>query len=206
MLGSKFLDALDTDRRQKAEVIMSFSARVAAEREEIKQAVSENPLIIQAHELFQKLQLKRPDLSLRIKDGYFKFTEQLNQSQARESAKQRIETVYNGAPVQGLVQMLMRLISCKKGSLETIELFPMKDVNLYFEQGKTYLVLGGPRSGKSTLLRMIAGILPEDKDHQVGGTVTINKFDTKSKGLVWSNIVGYVQCSVVTILSNLFFN
>jgi hypothetical protein len=38
---------------------------------------------------------------------------------------------------------------------------------------------------------MIAGILPEDKDHQVGGTVTINKFDTKSKGVVWSNIVGY---------------
>jgi ABC-type uncharacterized transport system fused permease/ATPase subunit len=196
-LGSKFLDALEPTKRRRAEAIMSFSQRVVEEREEAKQAVSGSPLIIQAQALLEKLQVKKPDLSLRINDGYFKVTEQVDQSQAGEETKQRIETVYNGAPVQGLFQKLLRLTSCNKSAFETLEHFPMKDVNLFFEQGKTYLVLGGPRSGKSTLLRMIAGILPEDKFHQVGGTVTINKFDTKSKGVVWSNLVGYAWFSAV---------
>jgi ABC-type uncharacterized transport system fused permease/ATPase subunit len=195
MLGSKFLDALEPSRRQRAEGIMSFSERVAAEREEAKQAVSGSPLIVQAREIYEKLQLKKLDLSLRIKDGFFKFTEQVDQSQARKETKQKIETVYNGAPVQGLWHKFLRLTLCKESDLETIEHFPLKNVNLYFEQGKTYLVLGGPRSGKSTLLRMIAGILPEDKDHEVGGTVSINSVDTSSKSVVWSNLVGYVCVS-----------
>jgi ABC-type ATPase with predicted acetyltransferase domain len=191
ILGSKLLDALESKRRQRAEAIVSFQERVAAEREEVKQAVSKSPLVIQAQELLEKLQYKRPDISLRIKDGYFKYTEQVDESQTKKDAKQRIETVYNGAPVQGLWQKLRRLASCSKGGSKIIEHYPLKNVNLYFEQGKTYLVLGGPRSGKSTLLRMIAGILPEDKDHQVDGMVAINRFDTKSKGVVWSNLVGY---------------
>lgn len=198
LLGSKFLDALDATKRERAKEIMVFSDRVAVEREERKRAVSSSPLVVQALELMEKLQVKRPDLSLRIKDGYFKFTEQIDESQAKKDAGQRIETVYGGGQLQSLCQFLRRLATCEmKEGLKTIEHYPMKNVNLYFEQGKTYLVLGAPRSGKSTLLRMIAGILPEDKDHEVGGTVAINRFDPKSKDMVWSNLVGYALLCVL---------
>jgi ABC-type uncharacterized transport system fused permease/ATPase subunit len=192
LLGSKFLEALDSTRRQQAKALMTFSERVAEAREEAKQMISDSPLVNEALELFEKLQLKRPDRSLRIKDGYFKFVERIDESEAKEDAKQRIETVYNGAPVQSLWQKLRRVATCNKGGLKTVEHYPMKNINLYFEQGKTYLVLGAPRSGKSSLLRMIAGILPEDKDHEVGGSVTINKFNPKTPGVTWSNFVGYV--------------
>lgn len=193
MLGEKFLEALDTERRQKAASLMNFSERLTAEREEIKQEISDSPLVKQAMELLEKLGIKRIDLSLRIKDGNFKFIERMDESEARKDPGQRIETVYNGAPIQSTFQRLKRLVTCNKEDLKTIEHYPLKNINLNFEQGKTYLVLGAPRSGKSSLLRMIAGILPEDKDHVVEGTVAINKVSPKTKQVVWSNLVGCVR-------------
>jgi ABC-type multidrug transport system ATPase subunit len=147
-------------------------------------------LVKQAVELLEKLGVKKIDLSLRIKDGSYKFTERVDESQAKKDEVHRIETVYNGAPIQSTWHKLKRLVTCNKDGLKTIEHFPLKHINLNFKQGKTYLVLGAPRSGKSSLLRMIAGILPEDSDHEVEGTVAINKINPQTKEVVWSNLVG----------------
>lgn len=196
LLGLSFLEALDSSRRQKAEAIMTFSERVAADREGVNQSISDSPLVVQAHEVMEKLQMKSADLSLRIKDGYFKYVEHIDESASKNDAKQRIETVYDGAKVRGLWHKLCRLATCNNSGLKTIEHYPLKNVNLFFEQGKTYLVLGAPRSGKSSLLRMIAGILPEDKDHEVGGSVTINTFNPKTPGVTWSNFIGCVPVSI----------
>jgi len=167
---------------------MKFSERLVLEREETEKEISDSPLVKQAVELMQKLQKKKCDLTLRVKDGYFKFTEHVDESEAP-----RIETVYNGAPVQSIWRKLKGLLTCSSARMKTIEHHPMKKINLQFEQGKTYLVLGAPRSGKSTLLRMIAGILPEDKDHEVGGSITINKVSPKSEHVTWTNLVGYID-------------
>ncbi|KAL3909715.1 MAG: hypothetical protein SGILL_007978, partial [Bacillariaceae sp.] len=193
MLGEKFLQALDTERREKAASFMNFSQRLTAEREEVKQGISDSPLVKQAVELMEKLGVKSLDMSLRIKDGNFKFIQRMDESEAKKDPAQRIETVYNGAPIQSTWQRLKRLVTCNKDGLKTIEHYPLKNISLNFEQGKTYLVLGAPRSGKSSLLRMIAGILPEDKDHEVQGTVAINKINPKTKEVVWSNFVGYID-------------
>eukprot|EP00536_Pseudo-nitzschia_multiseries_P009814 jgi/Psemu1/242415/estExt_Genewise1.C_2850020 len=40
---------------------------------------------------------------------------------------------------------------------------------------------------------MIAGILPEDKDHVVGGAVNVDRITSKTKGIVWPNVVGYID-------------
>jgi energy-coupling factor transporter ATP-binding protein EcfA2 len=193
-LGSAFLNALDSSRREKAKsVMMSFSERLTADRQEVKEEISDIPLVRQAKELREKLQVKTADLSLRIKDGYFKYTEVIDESQDKKDPIKRIETVSNGAPIQSVWQKLKRLVRCSAGGMKTIEHYPVKNINLYFEQGKTYLVLGAPRSGKSTLLKMIAGILPEDKDREVGGSVTINRFGPKTGNLTWSNFVGYID-------------
>ncbi|KAL3914877.1 MAG: hypothetical protein SGILL_005905 [Bacillariaceae sp.] len=190
MLGEKFLDALDTERRDRAATLMCFADRVAADREGIKQELSDSPLVKQAAELMKKLGVQPVDLHLRIKDGNFKFIQRMDESEAKKDPAQRIETVYNGAPIQGQWQKIKRLVTCNKDGLKTIEHYPLKNINLKFDQGKTYLVLGAPRSGKSSLLRMIAGILPEDKDHEVSGTVAINKVNPQTKEVVWSNLVG----------------
>ena len=40
---------------------------------------------------------------------------------------------------------------------------------------------------------MLAGILPEDKDHVVGGEVAVNTITPKTEGVVWPNVVGYID-------------
>eukprot|EP00529_Nitzschia_sp_RCC80_P004459 CAMPEP_0113521168 /NCGR_PEP_ID=MMETSP0014_2-20120614/44492_1 /TAXON_ID=2857 /ORGANISM="Nitzschia sp." /LENGTH=907 /DNA_ID=CAMNT_0000419101 /DNA_START=83 /DNA_END=2802 /DNA_ORIENTATION=+ /assembly_acc=CAM_ASM_000159 len=189
VLGSVFVKALSDSRRDRGK----FEDRLVAEHEEYKSSVSESPLVVAAVELAKKLQVKTGDLSLRVKDGSFKVIQKVNPADKDKTAKQQIETVYHGAPVQTLWSKIVRTARGDLRGVETKETFPMKDINLFFEQGKTYLVLGAPRSGKSTLLRMIAGILPEDKEHEVTGEVLVNTVSPKSEGCVWSNIVGYID-------------
>jgi ATPase subunit of ABC transporter with duplicated ATPase domains len=192
-LGSAFLNALDNSNRERAAAIMSFEERVLTERKQIKQAISDNPIVIRAQELMKKVKGKEFDFSVRIKDGYFKYVERIDETQAAKSTKRQIETVYNGAPSQGLIQKLIRTMKGDFSGKKVVEQYPMKNINLYFEQGKTYLVLGAPRSGKSSLLKMLAGILPEDKDHVVGGEVAVNTITPKTEGVVWPNVVGYID-------------
>ena len=192
-LGSAFLNALDKSNRERAAAIMSFEERVMTEKKEFKKAISDNPIVIRANETRKKLHSREPDFSVRIKDGYFKYIERVDKIQAAKSTKRQIETVYNGAPTQGLFQKLIRAMKGDFSGKKVVEHYPMKNINLYFEQGKTYLVLGAPRSGKSSLLKMLAGILPEDKDHVIGGEVAVNTITPRTKGVVWSNVVGYID-------------
>lgn len=192
-LGSAFLNALDKSNRERAAAIMSFEERVVTEKKEFKKAISDNPIVIRANETRKKLHSREPDFSVRIKDGYFKYIERVDKIQAAKSTKRQIETVYNGAPTQGLFQKLIRAMKGDFSGKKVVEHYPMKNINLYFEQGKTYLVLGAPRSGKSSLLKMLAGILPEDKDHVIGGEVAVNTITPRTKGVVWSNVVGYID-------------
>lgn len=187
------MKVLGDSKREIAADLLSFRERLFSDKSERKMAISDNPIVIQAQELLEKLKPKKFDFSLRIKDGYFKCIEHIDEKQAQKSPMNRIETVYNGAPVQVMWKRLKRTLKGDCSGKKEVEHYPIKNINLYFEQGKTYLVLGAPRSGKSTLLKMIAGILPEDKDHEVGGEVNVNTVSPKTKGIVWSNIVGYID-------------
>lgn len=193
MLGSVFINALSDSRRDRGAALMTFGDRIVAEKKEYKKSVAESPLVQAAIELGKKLQIKTADMSLRVKNGSFKVIQKINPDDKEKTASQRIETVLNGAPVQSLWSKISRILRGDLAGMETKETYPIKDINLFFEQGKTYLVLGAPRSGKSTLLRMIADILPEDKEHEVTGEVLVNKVGPKSKDIVWSNVVGYID-------------
>jgi ABC-type lipoprotein export system ATPase subunit len=196
-LATSLLNALSESKRARAAVTMKFSDRLAAEREEMKLEISGSSIAQRAQALEARLKVRRPEMSLRLVNGYYKILERSDEREAEENEgdrpKQRIETVYNGAPVQGWWPMLKRIASGRMGQTKDLEHYPIKGVNLFFEQGKTYLLLGAPRSGKSTLLRLIAGILAEDRDHEVGGEVKLNKFGPKSEEIVWSNLVGYID-------------
>lgn len=70
----------------------------------------------------------------------------------------------------------------------------LRDVNLRFVSGKMYLVLGGACSGKSTLLKAIAGTLREDRSHIFQGDISINNINRRdTKNLNWSNLVTFVD-------------
>jgi len=192
-LGSAFIGALSSSRKNAAADIISFEDRLLEDKEEHKKAISDSPIVAEALEIFNRLNIQQFNFSLRVKDGYFKYIERVDKNQEENPRMSQIETVYNGAPIQGLWRQLLRTMKGDFSRKEIVDHFPIKNVNLFFEQGKTYLVLGGPRSGKSSLLKMIAGILPEDKNHRVGGTAYVNRITPDTKDFVWSNIVGYID-------------
>jgi ABC-type multidrug transport system ATPase subunit len=175
--------------------VLSFQDRLTSDRTHIIEQYSDSPIVRQIAELLVKLKVKQPETTVKVKGGSFAVTQYIDESNPNAKRKPKIATVYTTGPVGVLHQKLKRIWRTKSlcDKMSNREKYVMKDVNLSFEAGKTYLVLGAPQSGKSTLLKMIAGILPEDRDHKVGGEVNMNKFTPKSEGIVWTNLVGYIN-------------
>jgi ABC-type Mn2+/Zn2+ transport system ATPase subunit len=108
-------------------------------------------------------------------------------------AKQKIPTVMSANPCYKLYRLLKKCV-VYRGSIPMIreEKKIMDKVNLVFESGKMYLVLGAPGSGKSTLLKYIANTHVADKNHKLGGTVQIGSV-RPAKGVYWSKLVAYID-------------
>lgn len=120
-----------------------------------------------------------------------------------------IPTVTNVGTIYKLLTSIQRFLSTGSCQQRYETKVIMKDVNLVFEEGKMYLILGPPGCGKSTLLKMIAGRLPESGSSSsrsgllgccrsgprkiVGGNVHVNGVDSKDNNIVWSNVVSYVD-------------
>ena len=104
------MSALSTTRRQEAAAMISFEERLLEDKEEYMESIFHIPIVIEAQELNRKLNTKRFDISIRIKDGSFKYTERIDETQAEKTQIKKIETVYNGAPVQSVWQRLKRSI------------------------------------------------------------------------------------------------
>ncbi len=121
----------------------------------------------------------------------------------------RIPTVTNVGTIYKLLTSIKRFLSTGSCQQPYETKVIMKDVNLVFEEGKMYLILGPPGCGKSTLLKMIAGRLPVSGSSGsregllgccrsgprkiVGGNVHVNGVDSKDRNIVWSNVVSYVD-------------
>jgi ABC-type glutathione transport system ATPase component len=108
-------------------------------------------------------------------------------------ATQHIDTVVSASPIAAAFRRIYKGFVTKGHAMvsETREI--MKDTNLNLQTGKMYLVLGAPGSGKSSLLKMIANTLRQDKDHVVGGTVSINGHKPTDPGIVWTNLTAYID-------------
>ena len=125
--------------------------------------------------------------------------QQQQQQHQLQRQKSHIPTVTNTSTLSTLLSSIKRCVTtgtCRR-PYETKVI--MKDINLVFEEGKMYLILGAPGCGKSTLLKMIAGRLPETSGsgkgprRTVGGKVEVNGVNSKDTNIVWSNIASYVD-------------
>jgi len=85
----------------------------------------------------------------------------------------KIQTVFNQSCFYYAIQFWKIMIGKEKRP-EKERKFVLQNVNLNFQPGKMYLILGPPLSGKTTLLKAIAGRLSTEHGETIEGTVEYN--------------------------------
>jgi ABC-type glutathione transport system ATPase component len=90
----------------------------------------------------------------------------------------RIRTVYNQSLIYEVGKFLKRVFG-KEKKAEKQTAYVLENISLNFVPGKMYLVLGAPASGKTTLLRAIAGRLSTKNGEVLEGSVLYNGLSLK---------------------------
>lgn len=140
------------------------------EKEQLKQASKGLILMKQVEKKYSNLMSEFP-IEIRISNFTFSvpYTE----------ASTKIKTVYNSSFVYHVVKLFKRFRDGSFHAPEKEEVRHKKvvldNISLRFKPSNMYLVLGPPGSGKSSLLRTIAGrIRASSKNDNVTGEVTFN--------------------------------
>jgi ABC-type multidrug transport system ATPase subunit len=137
------------------------------EKEQMKQTSEGLMLIKNVHKNYASLMSEIP---IEIRMSNFTFVAPFTE------ASSKIKTVYNSSFVYQVVKLFKRL---REGTLgapkeEVHNQIVLDKINLSLKPGKMYLLLGPPASGKSSLLKAIAGRLRHSKKNGVSGVVTYN--------------------------------
>jgi ABC-type multidrug transport system fused ATPase/permease subunit len=94
----------------------------------------------------------------------------------------KIRTVYNSSALYRVVRLVKRLWAGEPGfrrssgaaaanaKVKTV----LDRIDLVIEPGKAYLLLGSPGSGRSTLLKAIAGLLRPGRKDRIEGSISYN--------------------------------
>jgi ABC-type glutathione transport system ATPase component len=104
------------------------------------------------------------DVGLPKPSSHFVRGEQVEEDVAGPPrAKQDIQTVVSQSPLALILRRVVKCLWTKGQHMKEETKVIAEGINLHFEEGKMYLVLGLPGSGKSTVLKMIANTLHKDK-------------------------------------------
>lgn len=94
----------------------------------------------------------------------------------------KIRTVYNTSFLYSLAKFCRRILRGEAKPVQNIIQFPvLKNINLVLRPGKQYLVLGAPGSGKSSLLKLIAGLIKPKTNEKLDGNIEYNGRTMKEK-------------------------
>ncbi|RLN95397.1 hypothetical protein BBJ28_00012194 [Nothophytophthora sp. Chile5] len=99
---------------------------------------------------------------------------QLQASQGNKAAAlERVDWMYEG-PSAARENTLKKGVTACSSKKHVVRKEILKSVSGVFQPGTITLILGQPGSGKSSLMKVLSGRFPREKNITVGGTVTYN--------------------------------
>jgi ABC-type multidrug transport system ATPase subunit len=162
------------------------------EREQVRKEAKSIAEIDRFREVYGKLTAEEYPIAINISNVSFsvQFTE----------GSSKIKTVYNSSLIYNLVTFFKKSISVgSSGQEDTKDVvhtkYVLENVSLSLKPGKMYLLLGPPASGKSSLLKAIAGRLKVDekKGDKFEGLITYNGAAMKDENLHIENAIAFID-------------
>ena len=191
------MNALITARRESMKLLFPSSD---ADLEQPHPSASQRKLAVEQNSSFvQKisrllsetpesyLNERRTPMEIRLKNVTYQ------RPKPRESER-KIATIYNSSPVYKLIRAFKDCAEKKEQEDEEYANI-LTDVNLVLKPKKMYLVLGPPLSGKTSLLKAIAGMIT--KENGLTGSIEYNNIDISedTNNDMFRNLVAFVQQS-----------
>jgi ABC-type multidrug transport system fused ATPase/permease subunit len=189
---------LDEEEPEEGEMLTRASVLSSLQSEKLSliSEFEESDLIKEVRKTFEDLKLTPPSYDLRIVDGKYTVTnysyDYITTAEGDDEAghkrkKPHYDTVRSSSAISNWIKKFIYFLKTReKSSRKAKERVLLDGVNLKFDSGKLYLVLGAPGAGKSTLLRYIASTLRTDKDHVREGSVSLNGISSDDPSTYWT--------------------
>lgn len=161
----------DDDSLGDADRDMAMLADLKREIREELDGAKESAKVKELNAMMRQLQGVTPHVKypLEVRLENVTYTVQVDDSQSR------IATVYNSSFLYPLYKWFKHVALGEAMPVSRIMQRPIiQDVSLCLQPGKNYLVLGPPASGKSTLLKAIAGQLKSSSTEKLEGQILYN--------------------------------
>lgn len=158
----------------RAEKQVPDSLKDALTESKMKKLEAESAALEEAQKLVSEMNKYFPQDDNRVEVRLKDFSYRVNV----DPSEIKIMTVYNQSLVFRARRFLKRTCG-KEKKAEKQTAYVLEGINLNFVPGKMYLVLGPPASGKTTLLRAIAGRLSTTNGEVLEGSVLYNGLSLK---------------------------
>jgi ABC-type multidrug transport system ATPase subunit len=165
----------------------SFVAEVQKETEQLDQKTNRSHLITQLENLVGNIRPPNHPLEVRLENITYTV-------KVPALGEDTIGTVLTSSPIYIAMTYLKRLWRGQALNAPTSDQHLLKDINLVFKPGKSYLVLGHPAAGQSWLLRLVAGLLrPHNKSHTLQGSILYNGTTLEEKQFHIENMFAFID-------------
>jgi ABC-type multidrug transport system fused ATPase/permease subunit len=166
-----------------------------SEKESLISQFEESDLVKEIRKTYDEIKFKTASYDLRIVDGKYTVTNYSydynaavggDEEAGHKHNKPIYDTVGTASFAANWIRRCMYFLKTGKRAKKSTEKVLLDGINLKFDTGKMYLVLGVPGAGKSTLLRYIADTLRKDKDNVREGSVSLNGISSDDPSTYWT--------------------
>ncbi|GKY96133.1 hypothetical protein MPSEU_000573400 [Mayamaea pseudoterrestris] len=163
----------------------SFVMEIQTEAEMAEQTTHNSEVIMRLEKILGNL--RPPGHPLEVRMNQFCY------SVAVPERTNEISTVFNRSPVYYAMALIKKLLKGAPLATPAAEKHVLQNINLVLKPGKSYLVLGHPGCGKTTLLRVISARLRRQRGDKIKGSVLYNGSALQKHNYHIENLTAFID-------------